>query len=205
MMDSELDELLAAHQTTISPEVVLAVDELVTRTRLQAGSQPVKRPWRRRRVVWAGVAGSALVLTGAAGWLSAEQLRTPPFSTIPDRVQRLEPAVPVDYTTVDNEQVHCQAFLEFQHLDLAQVDAVQAYLTGRDWTGFGQTVYDRAAARLPAASRTSEQVNQELGEVLDPALGKAVTGAVSSVRFRGFGKGQPTYNGYAMTCGTGQR
>ena len=122
---------------------------MVTTTRLQVVASQAPRTHRRRRVGWAAVASGVVLLTAAGGSLTAVQLRTPPFVTVPGGVQRSQPTVPVNYTTTSDAEVSCQAFLEFQNLSRAQLEEVETYVESQDWSPVGQSVYDRAVARCP--------------------------------------------------------
>ena len=204
MDDLEVDRLLAEHRPVLSSGVRAAVDDLVTTTRSESIAVEPERRGRRGRAGWTVAAVGAVVLTAAFGLLSSYEINQAPFSTIPDGVQRISTPIPVDYTTTAGEPVACQAYLEFQHLSSGQLDEVESYVDGQDWTSFGQGMYDRAAARLPASSRSAQAVSGELGEVLDPAFADVVTKAAPALRIRDFSSGEPTYNGYAMSCQPGQ-
>ena len=205
MDDRELDALLARPAPTTSPQVRAAVAELVSSSREHArAAAPAPARQRRRRLVGA-IALAAVALT-AGGTLTAAQLDVPPFQTVPAGVQRLQQPVPVDYVTSNGKPVRCQAFLEFHDLTDAQVEAAEDHLAARDWSGFGQQAYD-TARRMP--DRLSpDPVDTALGVVIGDELTELARAAVPGVEIPTLPDHDtdgPTYNGYAMSCPTGQR
>lgn len=173
--------------------------ELVSATRAEGSA--VSRPRRRRRLVVSAVAFGAVVLT-AGGSLTAAQLNLPPFQTLEPGVQRIQQAIPVDYTTVTGKAVQCEAFLEFRNLADAQMDVARTYVAQRDWSGFGQQAYD--LARRAAGSSSPDLVDRALGEVLDQRLTDAAEDAVPTAS-KAIDATGPAINGHSMACSTGQR
>lgn len=130
------------------------------------------------------------------------QLNLPPFQGLEPGVQRVQQAIPVDYTTDVGEAVRCEAFLEFRNLTEDQVDAARDYVAQRDWTGFGQRTYDMA--RRTAGTSAPDPVDRVMGEILDREFTEAAEDAVPAAS-RAIDATGPAINGWRMACPTGQR
>ena len=112
----------------------------------------------------------------------------------------------MDYITRGGKPVRCQAFLEFRHLSDDQVRAARDHLAGRNWTGFGQHAYD--TARKMPDHLSPDPVETALGVVIGDELTELAREAVPGVHVPtgpDHDVSGPVYNGYSMSCPTGQR
>lgn len=201
MDDDELDALLTRARPALGSETATAARDLATATR-PASRGRVARPRRRRRVFW-GAAAAGVVLLTAGGTLTAAQLHVPPFQTLEPGVERISTAVPVDYVERSGRPVTCEAFLEFRQLDRSSRDQVTRYLQEQDWTGFGQTAYDTAAARTKSSSEPT--TTDVFYEIVDEDLAAAATRALPGVPVNDRHSAGVIFSGSAMSCRPGTR
>jgi len=159
-----------AGQTTRAQAATL--EELVARTRNAAG----RRPHRRRGLV-VGVAVVGAVLLAAAA-SSSYWTKLPPFQSVDTDMYRTQTAIPVDFTTRSGQRVHCEAFLEFKYLSVAQSGQAERYVQQHDWSGFGQSLYNDGATPGESYEDAQTRIYDALTPILQSDAHEAVPAAV---------------------------
>lgn len=194
--DDELDVLLArgAGAGRFDTRTEAAIAALV----LEARTRGPERARRRRRV---GVAlGAVAAALGVVGLLIAPTaisdwwLRTPPFQELPEGWLRSTEYIPIVWTSPDGEMERCRTYLELERADADLLAELDAAILARDWTGFGQELYDTLPGNPPATSVESEvlelslPVVQEFAREVIPGLDTPDSG--------------PAVGAFATTCRT---
>lgn len=140
MNDTELDDLLAASITPVTASMARESTTLAMETRparLRRGRMP-----RPRWFVPVIVAGS-VALTGAAS-ITTAQLSVWPWVTLPDGYERTS-RIPVEFVTDSGHVEACGAYVELRNAEDGDLAALDAEIAARDWTGYGQKLYDRGS------------------------------------------------------------
>ncbi|MEW1963397.1 hypothetical protein AB0269_13150 [Microbacterium sp. NPDC077644] len=138
MNDSDLDDLLTAAIAPLPTATLREATSLVEATkpsRLRRGQR------RRPRWVIPVVVVGSLALTGAAS-MTVAQLSGWPWVELPEGYLRSH-RIPVEYTTADGHSESCGAYVELRNADQADIAALNDEIDSRDWTGFGQQLYER--------------------------------------------------------------
>jgi hypothetical protein len=162
----------------------------------RARSRPVRR---RRPVVIAVAVGGALLLAAATS--TAALMKIPPFQSIPAGMYRTQASIAVDYRSITGHENHCLAFLEFMDLSVPQADAANALVKQHDWTGIGQTAYDRAATGRTDPDAIESRFTDLLGEQLHSVAITGLPGIAASGIDAG---GKAAWSGWSMSCKGGQ-
>lgn len=156
MNDIELDELLSASIAPLAPSAGREATALAAATmpaRLRRGRMP-----RPRWLVPVIVAGS-VALTGAAS-ITTAQLSVWPWVSLPDGFERTT-RIPVEYTTNEGHVEVCGAYVELRNAREGDLEALNAAISARDWTGFGQGLYERGTV-VPDDPDSEIRVGNEL-------------------------------------------
>ncbi|WP_433675019.1 hypothetical protein [Microbacterium gorillae] len=99
----------------------------------------------------------AVVLTGAAS-ATALGLNSWPFVQLPDGASRTSVPIPLVFTTIDGEQEECGGYVELSQVTPEQIRALNDDIAARDWSGFGQSLYDNATgAPVPGDPNDGEE------------------------------------------------
>jgi len=152
----ELDTLLDAARESLDGRALAATHELIESTRQAVERGRSVPTWHRRRSVRVGfVLAAAIALTAGAS-VTAAELSIPPFQTIDAGTERTTTAIPLNYVQTDGKPVRCLAFMEFKNLDAEHDTRVEAFIKTHEWSGFGQTIYDRAVARAKGSTEVDE-------------------------------------------------
>lgn len=138
MNDTELDDLLAR----AAQPLPIAADNLATAVADEVTRGA--RPKRRRRWLIPVVIAGALALTASAS-LTAVQLAQWQGVSMPAGNVRSTVPIPLDWVTDDGHAERCGAWIELEHPRTGDRAALDAAIAGRDWSGFGQDLYDRGA------------------------------------------------------------
>jgi hypothetical protein len=173
MDDLELDQLLSASIAPLSASVMRETRTLTASTkpaRLRRGRMP--RPRWAIPVIVAG----ALALTGAAS-IATAQLSVWPWVTLPDGFERTI-RIPIEYTTDEGHTEECGAYIELRNAGDRDLAALNAAIHTRDWTGFGQELYERGTV-VPDDPDSEMRVSNELYPVLVEMTRAAVPGVLT--------------------------
>lgn len=184
LADAELDGMLERARGTgeAGPRIDAALADLVTAARREGPPRA-----RRRRGIRLGVIG-ALTGAGLVGLLTAPTapsdwwMRTPPFQELPQGWVRTTEYVPIVWTSPDGEEERCRTYFELERADAALLAELEAAILARDWTGFGQELYDSLPGSPPATSVESEVLElslphlQEFASEVIPGLETPDTG-----------------------------
>jgi hypothetical protein len=194
MDDVKFDELM--REAGAVPQVrSTTVLQLANETRARS------RPTRRRRpVVVAAAVGGTLLLAAATS--TATLMKIPPFQSLEPDMYRTQASIAVDYRSITGHENHCLAFLEFTHLSVQQADAADALVKQHDWTGIGQTAYDRAATGRTDPDAIESRFTDLLGEQLHSV---AITGLPGIAPSTLNADGKAAWNGWSMSCADGQQ
>ncbi|MFK4789053.1 hypothetical protein [Microbacterium sp. ZW T5_56] len=103
----------------------------------------------------------AVVLTGAAS-ATALGLNSWPFVQLPDGASRTSVPIPLVFTTIDGVHEECGGYVELTQVTPEQVRALNEAIAARDWSGFGQSLYDNAAGH-PDLSNSNDG-EERMGE-----------------------------------------
>lgn len=140
MNDTELDDLLAASITPVPASMARESTALAMETRparLRRGRMP------RPRWLIPVIVGGAVALTGAAS-ITTAQLSVWPWVTLPDGYERTD-RIPVEFVTDSGHVETCGAYVELRNAEDGDLAALDAAIAARDWTGYGQGLYDRGS------------------------------------------------------------
>lgn len=204
MNDDELDaRLRTLGDRPVSPGAASALDRLAADA-LAESRRPVAPPRSRRvHVSWAlGLTAAALALT-AGTTATAYYLGVPPFVSLGKHELRTSESIPLRFETRNDIEIRCLIFLDFTHTSQAQVDQVDEAIRDRDWSDFGQDLYD-AHPELPDAPSLAESLNPQdpIGdEAFDAAFDLAAQ-VIPALRARHahVDTGDPMVTGIDMTC-----
>jgi hypothetical protein len=155
----ELDLLLDAARESLDGRALAATNELVESTRQAVDRGSSVPAWHRRPRVRVGLVLAAAITLTAGASVTAAELSIPPFQTIGAGTERTTTAIPLDYVQTDGKPVRCLAFMEFENLNSAHDTRVEAFIKTHDWTGFGQTIYDRAVARAEGPTEVDQSMD----------------------------------------------
>lgn len=139
MIDDELDELLASAATDVMPAAAheaVALADATMPHRLRRG-RPVRARWFGP-VIMCG----SLALTAGAGVAVVEMSHWAGVGMPTGTVRNLVP-IPVNWATDDGHTENCRAWIELQNAERGDRAALDAAIAARDWTGFGQRLYDQ--------------------------------------------------------------
>lgn len=205
MNDDELDSrlrLLGRQELPIN--AAHALDQLGADAFHEAGmAAPRRRPTRRPHLAWGlGLTAAVLALT-AGTTATAYYLGVPPFVTLGRHELRTSEPIPLHYETRNKIEIGCLIYLDFTHTSQAQVDDVDEAIRQRDWSGFGQGLYD-AHPELPDAPPLAESLNPQ-APIDEDAFIAAYTLADSTIpdlapRHPHADSGDPFVSGIDMTC-----
>lgn len=138
MDDHRIDELLSSAVKPMTPaalrETALLVDASMP-ARLREG-RPVRSRWFVPVLV-----GGSLALTAGAGVALVEMSHWAGVSMPLENVRNTTP-IPVNWTTEDGHLETCRAWIELRNPGRGDQAALDAAIEARDWTGFGQRLYD---------------------------------------------------------------
>jgi phenylpyruvate tautomerase PptA (4-oxalocrotonate tautomerase family) len=142
MDENGLDGLLAEagkrHAANLAdPDLSAEVLSLIRET--QRG--PASFTTRLRPLAVVGGAFVALVLTAGAA-AGAIYLELPPFAEVESGEQRILTGIPVEYVTAEGVTMVCSAYVDIANASTEAVQVVRAEVESRDWSGFGQSIYD---------------------------------------------------------------
>lgn len=194
MDDVEFDELM--REAGAVPQV-----RSITVLQLAEESRAQNRPVRRRRTAVVAVAvGVTLLLAAATS--TAALTKIPPFQSIPAGMYRTQASISVDYRSITGHENHCLAFLEFMDLSVPQADAANALVQQHDWTGIGQSTYNRAAVGLTDGDAIDTRFTDLLGEQLHSI---AISGLPGIASYALNADGKAAWSGWSMSCKDGQR
>lgn len=194
MDDVRFDELM--REAGAVPQVRSAtVLQLADESRARSGTAR-----RRRPVVVAAAVGGTLLLAAATS--TAALMKVPPFQSVEPDMYRTQASIAVDYRSITGHENHCLAFLEFTHLSAQQADAANVLVQQHDWTGIGQTAYDRASTGSTDPDVIEIRFTDLLGEQLHTVALTGVPGIASSTLDA---DGKAAWNGWSMSCTGGQQ
>jgi hypothetical protein len=205
MNDDELDShLQLIGRQELPTNAVDALELLGADLSRQAGNATTPRhPARRSHFAWGlGLAAAVLALT-AGTTATAYYLGVPPFVTLGRHELRTSEPIPLHYETRNQVEIGCLIYLDFTHTSQAQVDDVDEAIQQRDWSDFGQDLYD-AHPELPDAPPLAESLNPQ-APIGEDAFVAAYTLADSTIpdlapRHPHADSGQPFVSGIDMTC-----
>lgn len=163
MNDDELDSRLQLlGRRDVSPGTTDALARLGAAARHEARRPaPPQRSARRTHLAWGlGLAAAALALT-AGTTATAYYLGVPPFISLGKHELRTSEPIPLRYETRNQVEVGCLIYLDFTHASQAQVDDVDEAIGQRDWSDFGQDLYDAHPELLDAPS-LDESLNPQV-------------------------------------------
>jgi hypothetical protein len=138
--DDDLDRLLDRAATTPphNARVDAAVAALLTEVRGHV--PPRRRRGPRLMTVAVGLAIAGALVAGTT--MSAVWLQIPPFQELPEGWSRTTEYIPLEWVSVAGEEERCRVYLELERARPGDIDALDAAIAARDWTGFGQDLYD---------------------------------------------------------------
>jgi len=185
MDDSELDALLTEAIVPLPASMSRQAELLAEATGPAKGRRRVgPRPRWFIPVVLVG----SLALTGAAS-ITVVQLSGWPWVELPTDHLRSN-RIPVDYTTDEGHTESCGAYIELQNADRDDIAALNAAIDSRDWTGFGQDLYERGT---PVAEDPDSEIR--VGDELFPELvamtKEAIPGALGLAESADIPTGEP--------------
>lgn len=161
MNDSALDELLASVPAPLPPTLAREAEHLAEATapaRSRRGRMPHPR-WFVPLLV-----GGALALTAGAGVTAVTMAHWAGVSMPIENVRNTVP-IPLDWTTETGHVEECRAWIELRNPQPGDRDALDSAIEARDWTGFGQRLYD-AAPDDPDDDDGESRVGTTLNEAL---------------------------------------
>ena len=188
--ERELDHLLArAAEVPAADAETLA--ELGRMTR-------AARPRRRRPVVIVALAGAmalggVVAFSGAITQLAVD-LTTPPFQELPDGWLRTNAWIPVEWVQTDGHEERCRTYLEVENGDAGMIEALDAAIAGRDWSGLGQSLYEALPGSVPA-----DEIESEVNLAAQPIIQAFALDAVPELTGA---PGSPGIGALATTCRT---
>ena len=86
--------------------------------------------------------------------------------------------------------------MEFRQLDTASEVKVESFISTQDWSGFGQALFDTAAAQATPSSTASSQLAGAMDAALFEKAGKVLPGIVHSPATTT----RVIFNGHSMSC-----
>ncbi len=206
MNDDELDRRLAGvRERTTLRTAADALHELGGLAAAVAHAESAGPAERRTpapppaRGMWAlGLTAAAVTLT-AGTTVTAFFLGVPPFQSVPSGTVRTAQSIPLDYETSNSVEIRCRMFLEFERAGSADVEAVDVAIRSRDWSGFGQSLYD-AQADLPDAPTDSLNPQDPVVNAATDAVYVFAATVLPGLGRFGEDRDGPTLSGIATTC-----
>lgn len=133
--------------------------------RLATASRPQPRP-TRSRLLWllpALALGGGLLTAGITA--TAAQLSVWPWVELPAGSLRTTEPIPVEWVNDDGAEESCRAYLELENASDADIEALDGAILARDWSRFGQELYDQGtpeAGDFNGQSRVGVQLDRAL-------------------------------------------